>query len=321
MKTNSYIREDFAEKIPSLEGKGISYSEYSEWSKCQLSWKYKYVDKQRSAPSIHMLFGTAMHECIQHFVTVYYNQTIPKALDLNLNQMLLDNMKKLYVENVEKSGSGWTTQQEFKEVYIQGTQILDWIKKHSKTIFFKKGWELIGIEMPIFHQISPSVPMKMKGFIDLVLYDRDAGRYLIIDIKTSKQGWNKYQKSDKVKISQLVIYKEYFAKEYGVDVKSIDIQFLILKRTLWEETPYVQKHVQIFEPAHGSVTMNRVRESITKFVEEAYDAEGKPRVDIPLQARQNGLCQFCQFNNEEQCPVANRVTVKEPLVTVADGED
>jgi len=44
----------------------------------------------------------------------------------------------------------------------------------------------------------------------------------------------KYQKADKIKASQLVLYKEYFAKQYGFDVDKIDILYFIVKRKLIE---------------------------------------------------------------------------------------
>ena len=47
----------------------ISYSQLSMFSECPLRWKLNYIDDLSiSEPSIHLLFGTAMHEVIQEFV-------------------------------------------------------------------------------------------------------------------------------------------------------------------------------------------------------------------------------------------------------------
>ena len=51
----------------------------------------------------------------------------------------------------------------------------------------------------------------MKGDIDLVIRETIHNMYKIIDLKTSTKGWNKYQKSDPLKTSQLIIYKEYYS--------------------------------------------------------------------------------------------------------------
>ena len=58
----------------------ISYSQLSMFSECPLRWKLNYIDKLRvSEPSIHLLFGTAMHEVIQTWLEVMYNDSIKNA--------------------------------------------------------------------------------------------------------------------------------------------------------------------------------------------------------------------------------------------------
>jgi predicted RecB family endonuclease len=42
-------------------------------------------------------------------------------------------------------------------------------------------------------------------------------------------GWNKYQKADKMKAAQLVAYKSYFSRQYGVPVDNIEVEFFIVK--------------------------------------------------------------------------------------------
>ena len=84
----------------------------------------------------------------------------------------------------------------------------------------------------------------MKGYIDLVIRDTIHNMYKIIDLKTSTNGWNKYQKSDPLKTSQLIIYKEYYAKQYNVSINNIDVEFMILKRRLFESSAFHRKRVQ-----------------------------------------------------------------------------
>ena len=47
----------------------------------------------------------------------------------------------------------------------------------------------------------------------------------IIDIKTSTMGWNKYQKADKTKTAQLVLYKSYYAKQFNVPIDNIRVEY------------------------------------------------------------------------------------------------
>ena len=49
--------------------------------------------------------------------------------------------------------------------------------------------------------------------MDVVLKHIPTNRIKIIDIKTSSWGWNKYQKANKNKTSQLLLYKQFFSKQ------------------------------------------------------------------------------------------------------------
>ena len=64
--------------------KKISYSQYSMWAQCPHRWKTAYIDEQREySDSIHTMFGTSMHEVIQTFLTVMYNDTAKLAEQLH----------------------------------------------------------------------------------------------------------------------------------------------------------------------------------------------------------------------------------------------
>ena len=78
--------------------KRISYSQYSQWDSCPYKWKLNYIDKLGEyTDNIHTLFGTSMHEVLQTYLTVMYNDTIKMADALPLDEMLLHRMKKNYV--------------------------------------------------------------------------------------------------------------------------------------------------------------------------------------------------------------------------------
>ena len=67
----------------------ISYSQISMYSDCPLRWKLNYVDKVSiSESNIHLIFGTAMHEVLQHYLNVMYAETAKKADEIDLDKML-----------------------------------------------------------------------------------------------------------------------------------------------------------------------------------------------------------------------------------------
>ena len=51
----------------------ISYSQYSMWLKCPMSWKLAYIDKLRpKEENIHLAFGTSIHVAVQTYIEKLY---------------------------------------------------------------------------------------------------------------------------------------------------------------------------------------------------------------------------------------------------------
>ena len=75
----------------------ISYSQLSMFSECPERWKLNYVDDLRiSESNIHLIFGTSMHEVLQHYLRVMYGATAKKADEIDLNTMLRDKLIEKY---------------------------------------------------------------------------------------------------------------------------------------------------------------------------------------------------------------------------------
>ena len=179
------------------------------WAQCPHRWKTAYIDGQREySDNIHTLFGTSMHEVIQTFLTVMYNDTAKQAEQLPLEDMLLTRMKRNF-EGVLKTNGGemFCTEKDMVEFYGHGVEILKFIRKKRAQYFSKKGYELIGIEVPIDYDMPNNI--KFIGYIDVVIKDTVRDVIKIYDIKTSTMGWNKYMKADKNKTDQLLLYKQF----------------------------------------------------------------------------------------------------------------
>ena len=60
--------------------KNISYSQMSIFRGCSYRWKLQYKDKiKRFTSSIHTVFGTAVHEVMQHYLDVAYDKSFAEA--------------------------------------------------------------------------------------------------------------------------------------------------------------------------------------------------------------------------------------------------
>ena len=281
--------------------KRISYSQYSQWDVCPHKWKLNYIDKlSEFTDNIHTLFGTSMHEVLQTYLTVMYNDTIKMADALPLEKMLLHRMKYNYTNAMEKNGGEVICEQsDMEEFYKHGLSILDWFKKRRQNYFSKKGYELVGIETPINYDLPKDI--KFIGYIDVLLYDKVRDRYKIIDIKTSTMGWNKYQKADKNKTDQLLLYKQFYGAQHDIPLDKIDVEYFIVKRKLYEKVDFPQRRVQTFSPANGKPSINKVINNLNQFLQESF-IDGEYNMEhtyIKRPSKKN--CRFCEFNQTEHC--------------------
>ena len=149
------------------------------------------------------------------------------------------------------------------------------------------------------------------GFIDVVIRHVPTGNIEIYDIKTSRQGWNKYQKADNLKAAQLIAYKNYFAQQFGTPIEKIDVEFFIVKRKMIEESMFPQKRVQNFKPASGTVTQRKVQKQIDAFVEACFDLQGNrndARKYMAISGKGDKNCKYCPFKTDyENCPKEARI--------------
>ena len=191
----------------------ISYSQLSMFSDCPHRWKLNYIDKLSvSEPSIHLLFGTAMHEVLQSYLEIMYYDTVKNANKLNLEQRLHDKMIERFKIDKEEYGKEPCTKEQLIEFFQDGCDILDFFKKKRGEYFSKKGYELIGCEVPVKMDLQKN--LKWIGYLDIVIKDTISDTIKIYDIKTSTKGWNKWMKSDENKTQQLLLYKQFYSKQY-----------------------------------------------------------------------------------------------------------
>ena len=282
--------------------KRISYSQYSMWAQCPHRWKTAYIDGKREfSDNIHTLFGTSMHEVIQAFLTVMYEDTAKAAEALPLEEMLRTRMKRNF-EDILKNNGGemFCTEKDMVEFYMHGVEILKFIRKKRAQYFSKKGYELVGIEVPLEYDLPNNI--KFIGYIDVVIKDTVRDVIKIYDIKTSTMGWNKYMKADKIKTDQLLLYKQFYSKQFNHPMDRIEVEYFIVKRKLYENLDFPQKRVQKFAPANGTPSINQVTKRLSEFMEECFKPDGEYNTEqtySKVASKKN--CRYCDFNQTEFC--------------------
>jgi len=278
----------------------ISYSQISMYSECPHRWKLNYIDKLRIFESnIHLIFGTAMHEVLQTHLEVMYNDSIKNADILDLNKMLRDKLIEQFKIAEERDGKPPCKKEDLHEFFQDGVDILDFYTKRKSDYFAKRGYKLIGCEVPIDFDLKNGI--KMIGYLDIVLLDEVLDVIKIIDIKTSTMGWNKWQKADENKTQQLLLYKQFYSKQYNHPIERIEVEYFIVKRKLWEKAQFPQKRVQKFSPASGKPSMNKVNNRLLKFVNEAFTEDGSYTTNTLEATPSKKSCKWCEFNGTKYC--------------------
>ena len=301
---------DLALQARKLGKKSISYSQIKQFSECPRRWKLRYIDghKERK-PSIHTVFGTAMHETLQHYVDTMFKQSAKAADEFDHHAFLKDRMRDCYKSEIEAGVDQFSTPGEMHEFYLDGLEIIDYFKKKRRGYFSKRNTEFLGAEVPILVETDANDNVMLMGFVDLVL--KENGKIRIIDIKTSRQAWSKEKK--KSEGLQLRLYKKYFSKQYDVSVDDIKIEYFIVKRKIWANSDFPQSRIQVYEPASGKPSINKAEKTLNEFVQHSFDESGKKLKDKEYPAipgLKSNHCTFCPFkNNHDLCPVEKRTRI------------
>jgi hypothetical protein len=98
------------------------------------------------------------------------------------------------------------------------------------------------------------------------MFDKTTHRLVIWDIKTSTRGWTKWDKQNKIKTSQMVIYKK-------------------------------------FEPSSGKTTINKTVQNIREFIEDVF-IKGTHSYNTDKEYTKTATvkaCRWCPFLDTEHC--------------------
>ena len=224
---------------------------------------------------------------------------------MDLESLFQERFREVYSKEYKAAGDHFTNAEEMGEFFDDGIAMLRWIQKNRNKLFTIRKVKLLGIELPLLLKIANNI--YYKAFIDFALYDEDLNKVYIYDIKTSTRGWSDSEKRDDQKVAQILLYKEYFAKQFGWDVEQIEVEFLIVKRKIYEKAEFPIPRVQSFKPSSGKIKRRQAIENFESFVKDCFDEVGKPQIKSYLKNIGEKSCKWCPYNNNQE--LCNKVTV------------
>lgn len=218
----------------------------------------------------YTVFGFAVHESIEY-------QLLQKAVKNNIDFL---SVKKHYLKFLREEVD--------KNIENVDLSVLKELNKkigilHSNVEKFLKNkygnYTIVAVEDKLERKVeyeSDKWEYKFIGYIDLVLMD-DKGKYHLIDFKTSKSGWTKWERQDKSKYYQLILYKYFWLQDKNIAEKDVSVSYVFLKRN---------GKVSSFDPTSGKKRMENSLELLKKMIWNAYERE--------FHLKKKGECKFCE---------------------------
>ena len=253
----------------------ISYSELKQWTECTWRHKLLYVDRVESFQgNEHTSFGTAVHETIEQMLIGNVSDPY-ECFNKKFNE-LLEGLDLL------DSNLANTMRQEVIGIFEAVVPSLD------DYFSDRGGWSLMAAEQALKEPVTESKigGYDFKGFIDLVVKDGQ-GHYHVIDWKTCSWGWNARKKNDSVFTRQLVYYKYYYSKKFGLNPRAISTHFGLIKRTAKKD------RIELFRVTSGE---RKTKNSLDFLDKALYNITNKRYIKNRLS------CKYCPFYETAHCP-------------------
>ena len=269
----------------------ISYSEIKTWAECPNKHRLSYVEKiETFTDNPYTDFGTVIHEEIEKYLQskIIDIESVFSKLDNVWNEKGYDSQEYIDKISEERAANGWKYKHETLEDWKKSANnILEEFPSFMNTEF--PGWEPISAEFELYEDIKDS-DLKFKGFIDCIIGVPKGNKKLIwiIDWKTTgKGGWYFSKRKEFLSLAQIGMYKAFWSKKLGVDMKDIRAGYVFLKRG----NP-VGKTCELFKVSVGP-----------KFVEKTDDLIKRMIFSVKkgISLKNYDGCKFCPFKNTEHC--------------------
>ena len=111
--------------------KKISFSQYSVYESCPYRWYLSYAKGiYPFSASINTVFGTAIHETLQTYLTILFNKSVKESEEFNMVEMFERVFREEYLKEVANNGGNhFSTKEEMAEFYEDGIDILYQFRK------------------------------------------------------------------------------------------------------------------------------------------------------------------------------------------------
>lgn len=260
----------------------ISYSEFSKYMECgHRHLLDKFLKLTEDVPSIHLIFGNAIHSALEAGIK---NKLIQEAR--------IEHFRYKFVKDMNDNMRDQSDFSKLDEFTLQGENIIRILSIEK----LMEKYDIISVEEPLYERLHAQY--RFKGFIDLILRDKKTGRYLIVDWKTSTEMWDvSKKKKDEVFMTQMRLYKYFYARKFSIPMEQIDCKYIVLNRLKSKKLP--ELGLGSIQPVEIYSNMEDVEKSIFMIghvVKSIHIDRAFPKVK--LTSGTNKGCFFCPHKND-----------------------
>jgi len=286
----------------------LSYSGISTYNECPWRYNLKYNLKIRTnqISALPLIIGSAVHVVVQEWLKAIYNVNEREGLKIKIAERVVEEIKKIILEEKKKFPDSKLpfTKEELKEQSEKYIDILYLLRNRRRKYFPLKGWELVGIELPLEHIYEHNNnKIVYNGFIDVVLKSKQ-NKYYVMDIKTSAHGWNDYKKKDPNVKSQVHFYKHFYSQQYNIPIEQMEVSYFIIKRDPRVFEDMAPKYFQEFTPAQAKLSIKKTLNQLNVFMDNVFS-------ETPKYPKIAEACRFCDYKDSMHCNPNERISMVE----------
>ena len=272
---------------------------------CPKRWYIDHVLKQRGRThSVHMDFGTAVHSVLE----------LLKGRNIKERPAVPGDMfEQIFVDLLWQNGLKYRDREREDLAKLGKGKGVDFYIRAGRNILarFDECDEIRTAEV-VYNEYRLDVPIdrddgvstNFKGYVDMVIKTKDARGNTILyvcDFKSCSWGWPREKRENRDLHFQILLYKHFLCKRFGLDPKLVRTAFVLLKKRPSGDSP----PVEFFPISAGPVSVQRALDEINSDITLMAEAceTGEPRKNLKA----------CRNDYGDVCPHAGTARCDAPL--------
>lgn len=275
------MEQNFQEKIPYLDH--LSFSSLKLFIQCPRRFFGEKLYREASKVyGIEVIIGSGVHKGLELFF-----ERLKEGKDTT--ELMLEKVIYNEIDEQEKNANQNECFFQEQEILYAKKIALDIVYRnlHNLPLLIGDSSSVFGTELEIKLPVDGFPQYKFECHIDLVTNVGDV--YTLWDYKTVKKFWDASKKSNLEEYtSQLLLYKYFFHKQYGIPAENIRTFFVFFKKTNFS----IEKWMSFYTKGQLNLMLSHINNACNALEEKQFPYIFENRAY---------KCKFCQFYKNNIC--------------------